>query len=223
MTTSIISQLVRKDLHIMRKSILWWWAGGVAAIIIAVLSSQTFIFSMILFIACMMGAGIHMAIRTVVEERREQTLAFIMSLPITVKEYTSAKLIANLAVFLSVWLTLSGASFVIFLGSDSLPIGAIPFVIIVLVGIFLGNTLVLATSLITESMGWAIGSTVVANLGNQIFLRWVAALPGISSMIGGDIVAWNQTVMIVIAGQLIATIALLATAYAFQVRKTDFI
>ncbi len=223
MTASIIPQLVRKDLHIMRTSILWWWAGGAAAILIAVLSSQTFIFSMILFIACMMGAGVHMVIRTVIEERREQTLAFIMSLPITVKEYTSAKLIANLAVFLSVWLTLSGASFALFIGSDGLPVGAIPFVTIVLVGIFLGNTLVLSTSLITESMGWAIGSTVVANLGNQIFLRWVADLPGISSVIGGNVAAWNQTVIIVIAGQLIATIVLIALAYVLQVRKTDFI
>ena len=37
---------------------------------------------------------------TVVEERNEQTLPFVMSLPISPMEYTTAKILANLLIFL---------------------------------------------------------------------------------------------------------------------------
>lgn len=223
MSTSIIPQLVLKDLHILKSMTLYWWLGGVAAVAAtAIVGSSTFIFAMILFVACMMGAGVHAVMKTVVEERREQTLPFIMSLPITVREYTTAKLIANLAIFICVWITLSCASFVVFIGPEGMPSGAIPFVTIVLVGIFLGYTLVLSTSLIAESIGWSIASTVWANLGTQLFLWWVADLPGIRSVIGGDTVVWNGTVFIVLGAQLAAIAMLIGLTYVLQSRKKDF-
>ena len=152
MSASIVPQLIRKDLHIMRIPILLWWLGGVAAVATTI-GAGFFLFGMILFVTCMAGSGVHAVMQTVVEERREQTLPFIMSLPITVREYTTAKLLANLLIFTSVWLTLSGASFAVFIGPEGLPDGAVPFVTIVLVGIFLAYTIVLATSLVTESIG----------------------------------------------------------------------
>ena len=193
MSASIIPQLVKKDLHIM-KSILYWWVGGVAAVAATVVAgSGFFLFGMILFVLCMAGAGVHAVMQTVVEERREQTLPFIMSLPITVREYTTAKLIANLAIFGSVWLTLSCASFVVFIGPEGMPNGAFPFVTIVLVGIFLAYTAMLSTSLISESIGSSIASTVWANIGTQLFLWWVASLHGIRSVVGGNVAVWNGT------------------------------
>ena len=137
MNRSIVRQLVMKDLEIMKIPVLCWWAGAIAAVVLVVLGGEVVgLYGSILFITGMAGAGIHAVMQTVVEERREQTLAFVMSLPITVREYTSAKLIANLAMFGAVWLTLSVASFVIFVGEEGMPDGTIPFVTIVLVGIF---------------------------------------------------------------------------------------
>ena len=40
---------------------------------------------------------------TVVEERTDQTLPFVMSLPISAAEYTTAKILANLLIFLIPW------------------------------------------------------------------------------------------------------------------------
>ena len=208
----------------MKMMTFYWWLGGVAAVAaIAAVGSRAFIFGMILFIACMMGAGVHAVMKTVVEERREQTLPFIMSLPITVREYTSAKMIANLVLFAAVWLTLSGASFVVFTGPEGMPAGAIPFVTIVLVGVFLAYTLVLATSLVTESIGWSVASTVWANLGTQLFLWWVVDLHGIRTVIGGNVAVWNTTALTVLGAQLAVIAALIGLTFGLQSRKTDFI
>lgn len=224
MSMSIIPKLVRKDLDLMKNPVLCWWVGGLAAVAATIaLGSGFFIFGMILFVTCMMGAGVHAVMQTVVEERREHTLPFIMSLPITVREYTTAKLIANLAIFVSVWLTLSCASFVVFIGSDGMPAGTFPFVTIVLVGILLAYTVVLATSLVTESQGGSIAAIVVANIGTQLFLFWVAELHGIRSVIGGDVAVWNGTALTVLGAQLAAVIALIGLTYLLQLRKTHFI
>ena len=221
MSTSIVPQLVRKDLVLMKVPILLWWFGGVLAVVMTV-ALDLFLFGMIVFVTCLAGAGMHPAVQTVVEERREKTLPFIMSLPITVREYTTAKLVANLVIFGVVWLTLSGASLIVFVGPEGLNAGALPFVVIVLVGIFLAYTIVLATSLVTESIGGAITAIVGANLVTQLFLWWVVDLEGMRTVVKGDVAVWNATAFAVLGGQLVAIVALLAVTYALQARKTDF-
>jgi ABC-type Na+ efflux pump permease subunit len=171
----------------------------------------------------MLGAGVHVVMRTVVEERRDKTLTFIMSLPITVREYTTAKLLANVTVFGVVWATLSLATYAVFLGPHGRPAGATPFVTILLVQSFVAFALVLAVSLVSESMGWAVASTVVANLGSQLFLWWVAARPGIAPFMPGDVAVWNGTVGTVITGQIGVVAVLILGTYLLQARKTDFI
>ena len=224
MNRSIVRQLVMKDLEIMKIPILCWWAGGIAAVALVVFGGDAVgLYGVILFVTGMAGAGVHPVTQTVVEERREQTLAFIMTLPITVREYTSAKLIANLAMFGAVWLTLSVASFVIFVGEEGMPDGTIPFITIVLVGIYLAITVILAVSLVTESIGFSIASTLFANIFTQLYLWAVVDLYGIRSVIGGPTPVWNTTAVTILALQTAAIASIIALTYVLQARKKDFI
>ena len=75
MTQSIARQLIRKDLRIMKIPAVGYFLGGLLAILVAVFggdSSGTIAF--ILFISCLFGVGVHCAMQTVTEERREQNL-----------------------------------------------------------------------------------------------------------------------------------------------------
>lgn len=224
MNTSIVKALVKKDFDIMRLPIIYWWLGGLLAIAVVIFGgSGLFLFGFILFVTAMAGAGVHAVMQTVVEERREQTLAFIMSLPLTIREYTAAKLIVNVSMFGVVWLTLSVASMVIFLGDSGMQEGARPFVTIVLVGIFLAYAIILAVSMVTESIGWAIFSMVAANIGTQIFLHWASDLYGIRSVIKGDVAMWNSTELTILGGQILMIVGLIAMIFLLQTRKRDFI
>lgn len=224
MTASLVPLLVRKDLRIMRLPSLMWWGGGLAAVaVVTLVGEPAFLFSFIVYVACMLGAGVHSVMQTVVEERRDKTLTFVMSLPITVREYTTAKLLANVTIFGSVWLTLSVATYVIFLGPGGMQAGAVPFVTVLLVQSFVAFVLVLAVSLVSESMGWSVASTVIANLGSQMFLWWATSLPGVAEVMGGDTAVWSRTIWTVLAGQAGIILALLLGTYALQARKTDFI
>ncbi len=221
---AIISKLVWKDLLIMKMPTFWWWVCGILAIAVAVTGGQALLnLSIILFISGMAGVGIHTIMRTVVEERREKTLPFIMSLPITISDYTSAKLISNLLIFGVVWGTLSLATYVMIFTSDVLPVGNIPFLTIVFATIFLANIIVLTISLVTETIGGCIAAIIGANIGAQLFLWAVVDLDGIRSTINGPEAVWSETALVVLAVQLLIIILLVGFAYVFQTRKKDFI
>lgn len=221
-TPSIVSQLVKKDLSIMRKPLLFWWLAGIGSVAIAFFGGDSAaIFALIMFITGIAGAAVHSIMRTIVEERREQTLAFIMSLPISMEEYTSSKLIANIVMFVPIWVSLSIAGMVVFI--EGLPLGTFAFYTIILVAIFLAFTLMLAVSLVFESLGAAVCVMVVANIGTQAFLWWASDLEGIESVRGSPEVIWNATSISILAAQIATIVGLVILTYVLQVRKKDFV
>jgi len=66
-------------------------------------------------------------------EFKEQTLPFVMSMPISIKDYTAAKIIANATAFLLPWLILSVAALLTIYRWDAFPNGFIPVLMIMLV------------------------------------------------------------------------------------------
>jgi hypothetical protein len=161
--------------------------------------------------------------QTVVEEKTKLNLPFIMSLPVTLRQYTVAKLAANLLIFGSVWLTLSVASFVIFIGDDGMPVGTMPFMSIILVAIFMAYTLMLVTAIVSGSQGYTIFATVVGNIGLQAYLWLIGDLYPIRAFIGGNEAVWNTTTVSILLGQVVVTVALLVMTVVVQFRKKDFV
>jgi hypothetical protein len=217
-TRSIVSQLARKDARLIRTPALLWWLGGLVSV--ALMALGPFMLGMILFVTCLGGAGFHIAVQTTVEERREGTRPFLMSLPVSPGQYAQAKIVANLAVFGPLWLTLSGASMIVF-SPGGMDRGALPFVVVVLVAIFVAFAIVLATSLIIGHIGAAIGAIVGSNIATQIFLWWLVDLESVQAVIEGDVVVWNATLVTTLAGQILAVVALLGAAWLLQSRRRD--
>ena len=221
---SIVRQLILKDLRIMGTfTLLWWLLGATSVVLVLFGGPRMFMPGFILFLTALGGAAIHLVMQTVVEERREQTLTFVMSLPVTVRQYTTAKVVLNLGLFGLVWLSLSAASFLVFVGDEGVPDGTIPMVVLMFVTIFVAFVLILSVSLVTESMGWAIAAAAGGNICTQIFLWWVADLPGIQSTVGGPVPVWNQTVLTVLGCLIALAVVSLSGTYWLQSRKTEFV
>ncbi len=205
----IVGQLVLKDWQIMRKYVIAYWLGGIASILIAIFGGEGLgIAAMILFVTALGAVGIHAIMQTIVVERTEHKLPLIMSLPVTIREYTLSKIIINLSIFTSVWATLSGASLVIlFAGEEGMPDGMLPFVCIVLVAMYFAYTIMLVTALVSNGLGATIVATVVGNIGTQMGLWQLVDLTGIQSTIDGPVAAWNSThagiLLVLIAGILV--------------------
>lgn len=224
MSDTIIRQLLIKDLRLMGLFTLLWWLLGVGSIVLAIFGGDRMVMpSFILFLTALGGAAIHLVMQTIVEERREKTLAFVMSLPVTIRQYTKAKMILNLGLFGAVWLSLSAASYIIFIGDEGMPDGNMPFVTIMFVTILVAFVLILAVSLVTESMGWAIAAAAGGNIGTQIFLWWVTDLPGFQATLGRPEAVWNATALTVLGCLVALGVLLLVGTFWLQSRKTEFV
>lgn len=220
---NVVRQLVLKDLRIMRGAFVGYCAGGLVALAIVMFGGEALgMAGVILFVTAIASAGIHAVMATVVEERQKQTLPFIMSLPVTVRQYTSAKILANLLLFGLLWLTLSAATYIVYVG-DSLPHGSIPFLTIVNMGILLAFVIILTVALVGESTVAAIAGVVLGNIGTQMYLWIVVDLYGIRSVIGGSRAVWTPTAVGILTTQAVLALVLVAATFVIQSRKTDFL
>lgn len=224
MNYPMVKRLILKDWYFMRWAILAYSAAGLLALGLTAMGTDASSYAgSILLITVMIAIGFHLVMVTVVQERSEQTLPFIMSLPISPMEYTAAKIAANLAIFLLPWVTLTVGTLLL-LGTEGARSGAlIPFSLIILTELLAAYVLVLTVAIVTESQGWTIGVVVLTNLFFQGFLYWVSHLPSIAQGMKGRGAVWNQTAVTLLAVEVIVTFLLLVFAFVLQARKKVFL
>src|SRR4051795_13048506 len=139
---SMIRHLILKDWYFLRGAIAGYLAAGALALALIAAGSEAPVYlGVVLLLTLLIGLGIHLAMATVVQERTDHTLPFVMSLPISPRDYTTAKVLANVIIFLIPWLTLTLGSMAVIAGRKSLQDGLIPFVAVLTGEIFVSYTL----------------------------------------------------------------------------------
>jgi ABC-2 type transport system permease protein len=220
----MIKRLVLMDWYFLRWAIAGYLAAGaVALVLVGTGGEASFYIGSILLITILIGVGIHLAMATVIQERTDHTLPFVMSLPISPRDYTTAKVLANVLIFLIPWLALTLGSFAVIAGRRGIPHGLIAFVAVLLGELFVSYILILATALVTESQGWTIGVMVTLNLAFQGFLYFVSHLPSLAAVMKGDAVVWPPAALALLAAELAVILLALGLTFFFQARKTDFL
>src|SRR5271155_5884586 len=220
MNFEMIKRLIVKDWYLQRFPILLSLLGGTAAMAILLFGGKAgFMLGLILLITVLVTISAMLTINTTVLERKEQTLAFVMSLPISYREYTAAKLLGILLIFLIPWSLFMASSFVILVLSPTKSQGLIPYVAIMGAEILVSTCLITAVGLITESQGWAIAAMMIGNVALNGFGYLVAHLDGVSRYMFGPVVRWTPTS----SGLLIAEFALIGllvgSTFLVQSRK----
>ena len=223
MNFSVVRHLILKDWYLNRGVILGSIPVGLGALAI-VLTGKPVAFMLCIILLCMVivGVGAQLAFVTTINERKEQTLAFVMSLPVSWREYTAAKILANLIIFLIPWLPLTAGA----LGLLLLPgatHGLVPFTAIMALEMLITTSLIVAAGIITESQAWTTAgiffSSLGINLGGYVF----AHLPGIAKYMWGTRVYWSSTAWIILICELLTIPLLLGVTFFVQSRKTDFL
>jgi hypothetical protein len=224
MNYTMVKRLILKDWFFMRWAILAYSVTGLLALGFTAMGTDASSYAgSILLITVMIAIGFHLVMVTVVGERSEQTLPFIMSLPISPMEYTMAKIGANLLIFLAPWLTLTTGTLLL-LGTEGARSGAlIPFSLIILMELLAAYVLVLTVAIVTESLGWTICVVVLTNLFFQGFLYWVSQMPAIARGMKGRGAVWDQTAVTLLSAEVGVSILLIVMAFVLQARKRDFL
>jgi ABC-2 type transport system permease protein len=223
MNYAMVKRLILKDWYLQRWAILASLAGVVATLgIIATGGKVAFLLGLILLITVIIAIGAQMAVSTIVTERKEQTLPFVMSLPISYREYTASKIWGNLLIFLVPWLTMVLGSFGLLLLSPSSG-GLLPYAAIMSTEILLSTCLILAVALITESQGWTVAAIMAGNLAVNGIGYVVAHIADIAKGMWGSTIQWSGAASAVLLAEFTTIALLLGLTFFVQAKKNDFL
>jgi len=223
MNYAMVKRLILKDWYLQRWMIVASFVGGAVSLgIIALGGNAAFILGLILLVTCLIAIGGHMAVSTIVLERKEQTLPFVMSLPISYREYTTAKILGNLIIFLVPWLVLALGSLGLLLLNPKAH-GLIPYTAIMATEILVSTCLIAAVALITESQGWTIAAIMVGNVALNVIGYLVAHIASIAQGMGGSSIQWTPAATTLLLGEFAFIALLLGSTFFVQSRKKDFL
>jgi MFS family permease len=229
MKHSIISQLVKKDLLIMRKTIFTLCVAslvfaGITGLLFGRIPHWAFInLAFILLMAPAVTCGLVLITKTIVMEKEKSTQLFIMSLPVTVKEFTLSKLLVNVPIFFTLWLLGSSLAFYFAFGLGFFPFGTLPFLSILFLGILVAYIGILCMSFVFQSHGVTAISNLIFSMGTAAYLWIIVYLDPIEMHIYGQVSLWNSTAISIVATQMMVALAAVLITWNIQTKKRDFI
>jgi ABC-2 type transport system permease protein len=185
MNARTVLRLARKDISLLRWPFLLYVVLGAVAVGLSGIDERA-VRSLGLTLAAnvLIATCFHLVLSNVLGERRDRTLAFTLSLPVSPREIVAGKLVSSVAMYLACGILATtalvhlapvdvfaamaadGRGFFGHLGGWAAYFG------LVLGGLLAGFAVVLATAIVSESHGWTMASAVglVFVVGNGFFL-----------------------------------------------------
>src|SRR4051812_27928274 len=223
MNAPMIRRLVLKDWYLSRMPLALIATAGAAAIAVLFLRREAtgYIGLTSSFISLILLGNI-LPTTTIVNERKHRNLAFVMSLPISVADYTAAKMIANLTAFGVVWTAIAGTIIGIFARSTVFG-GLTPVIVLAALAPFVAFCLITAVAMISESEIGSIVTMAATNIAYSFAGFFLARLPGIRATVTSPVPVWTDTVLTIIAIEVGVIVLAIAATFYFQSRKSDFL
>jgi ABC-type Na+ efflux pump permease subunit len=219
----VVRKLIAKELHVNRYILVGASAGGVLSVLIAALGKTGFSIGSLMWLTTIIANGVMLALYGVMNERKERSLLFVLSLPLSIAEYVRAKMLGLALGFFIPWLVASVAAVVLVLAKGDVPDGLLPYTVLLSVYMLANFMVLLCWTLHVNSEAWISAAIVLTNMGVSIYMFVVGAQPGLQDHIWGPAPVWNQTAWTILIVEL-GVIALAFTLPFFlAARRRDFI
>ncbi len=223
MNYAMVRSLIWKDWYFQRVAILLAFVGGAVSLGVVTFGGRAgFTLGLILLVTIVVMLSAMTVMGNTIEEREKQTLAFVMSLPISYIEYTTSKILGNLLIFVPFWVAVVGGSLALIVVAPPIH-GFFAFAVIMAVEILVSTCLMIAVALVSESKGWTIAAMVTGNVALNVVGYIVAHVPGIRQQMWGTAIYWNSTATILLVTEFALIALLLGGTFFIQSRKKDFI
>lgn len=224
MNTQAIGILFLKDLYLSRRPLFWYFAAGLLCSAMNVIPNPTLSFvGFVMILTVAIGSGMHLLGDLLLSEGSEQTRTFILSLPVSLLDYSIAKIAVVLTTFLIPWFTMFACSVVL---TSVLPwgkAGAVPVLVVVFLELLAAYTVQLVTAVISESVGWTIGVMVACNVFLNLFLMVLFQNPEVSESMKSSVPIPSPLLLKVIGAEVAIIIVALSLAFFMQLRKRDLV
>lgn len=219
---SVIKLLIVKDWLLFQKQLAAYVTAGIFALcLIGMAESWSFYLGSLMLIVILAAAACFSISSSLLVERKEQTLAFVMSLPLTPLDFYLAKLLGNLVTFLVPFLIMFFGTMAV-IAFTPFPDGLIVYSTLIFGFVLLAYAISLSVAMAVESEGWntfaMIGSMVLINP----FIMLLGQIPEISGKVETESIDWSLPAVSILLVQLTASgLLLLATGWVHG-RKPAF-
>lgn len=224
MNTAAIQILFLKDLFLSRWPMFGYLIGGLLSAMVTSLPGESAGFiGFIMMVTVTIAAGIHLIGVLLLAESIDMTRTFVMSLPVSLLDYSIAKISVVLTAFLIPWLgMLAGLTLLAFVVPEANP-GVMAFLVPVFLFMLAGFCLQLVTAVVTESVGWTIVVVVLGNILLNLFLKGLHENPVISNLSKSEVLTWPPVVLQIMTIEAFVILVTLGLAFLFQIRRRDLI
>ncbi len=222
MNLQAVRILFLKDLFLSRRHLFAYFVAGLVASAVACAPESTLAFvGFILVITVAIASGIHLIGTLLLAETTDQTRLFVMSLPVSLLDYSISKIAVVLTTYLIPWSAmfalLTIATFVLCKQGS---VVILPMIFFFLFGAF---TLQLVTAVVSESVGFTISVMVGCNVALNVFMMKLFALPEVATATKAQVVVWPGVVLQILAVEVLVIATALVVAFVMQTRKRDLV
>lgn len=218
----LIRLLVVKDWQLFQKQIASYVLAGIVALALLGLARPWAFYLGSLLLIIVLVAGSCMSIsNSLLVERKEQTLAFVMSLPVSPLDFTLAKMAGNLLTFGVPYLVLLIGTLVVIL-STPLPDGLVVFTVLLYGHVLLAYCVSLLVAMQVESEGWNIFAMITSNLLINPLIMLLGQIDAIATVARADAIVWNPPALAILSAQLLLSLGALAFTLWWHGRKAAF-
>jgi len=218
----IIRLLVAKDWQLFQKQLAAHVLGGILALcLLGHGKPWSFYFGALLLLVVMVSAACFSISTALLVERKEQTLAFVMSLPVSPFDYMVAKLAGNLLTFAVPFgvMVLGTVGVILF---TPLPDGLFVYSLLLFGYILLAYSVSLAVAMSVQSEGWntfaMIGSMVLINP----VIMGLGQIEAISSTVREDAIVWSGPALLILSSEILLSLSAIAITAWVHGRKPVF-
>ncbi|MEI2797174.1 ABC-2 transporter permease [Pseudoxanthomonas sp. F11] len=219
----MVGKLIIKDWQVYQKQL----AGYVAALLLALglVGMGTPMMAAagaLLLLVLLLVVGSYAIHSSITAERKQQTVPFILSLPVTPMDVYWGKLLANLVIYLVPFLLVVAGLLAMILTTPR-PDGTVPWVVVVALFLLANFCVSLCVAIAVDSEGWNIFTMLVLMTLIGPFIYWVSRLDGIVQHLKTDEIVWSAPVLGIVAAELAAiAVAILVTSW-IHARKAAFL
>jgi ABC-2 type transport system permease protein len=221
MSGSIVRSLIRKDLYLMRGAILGAIAAGSLAVALMPISRILTYVGAVTLVCVLIVLNIYLVMYGVAQERRDKTLLFILSLPVSAMEYTVAKVMATGIAFGVPWLFLTVATVVTIVVSP-LPDGILPYWVTLLVYLLAYYCTLLGLALVKDSAGWQAAAITIGNVSVNFLIPFLLSRPSVAAHAEGPVAVWSADLVTILVVEMLVGLAVLGFGIYVHARRSDF-
>ena len=224
MNSYMVKKLFQKDWYLVRYNIYGCTLMGFIGLIMFLLGGFYGIYlgavTLDIAIIILMTA---VFLPVIINERKDQTLAFLMSLPVGNLEYTLAKTLAGLCSYFCTWLLLYLAAIAVLLLRTDLNPNVIPYFSMMYGLALMFYCLIFAVAVVTESERWSMLVFAIGNITIQVSLGLGLTYAGFRESVSAPTMLWNKPILMVIAIELVVIVVSITAMFFLQLRKKDFL